>query len=115
MKSFYTWLAKNEDTGILLLRLFIGIRLIYGVVDNIFSWVHMLEFKLFLAKFNFPFPLISAIVSVYAQAIAGIMILIGWKIRIAAILMIVNFFVALSMVHRHDSFEGMTPALAIFF
>ena len=75
----------------------------------------MLEFKAFLDKFNFPFPLISAVVSVYAQAIAGIMILLGWKIRIASILMIINFLVALIMVHRNDTFEGMTPALAILF
>ena len=114
MKIFYTWLDKNKDTGIFLLRLFIGIRLLYGVLDNIFSWDHMLEFKDFLNKFNFPFPLISAVVSVYAQAIAGIMILLGWKIRIAAILMIINFLVAL-IVHRNDTLEEMTPALAIFF
>ena len=115
MKIFYTWLDKNKDTGIFLLRLFIGIRLLYGVLDNIFSWDHMLEFKDFLNKFNFPFPLISAVVSVYAQAIAGIMILLGWKIRIAAILMIINFLVALIVVHRNDTLEEMTPALAIFF
>ena len=75
----------------------------------------MLEFKTFLIKFNFPFPLLSAVISVYAQAIAGIMMLLGWKIRIASILMIINFFVAFIMVHRNDTFEGMTPALAIFF
>jgi hypothetical protein len=29
--------------------------------------------------------------------------------------MIINFLVALVMVHLHDSFEGMTPALAMLF
>ncbi len=54
-------------------------------------------------------------VSVYAQAIAGIMILLGWNMRMAATLMIINFLLALIMVHRNDTLEGMTPALAILF
>lgn len=29
--------------------------------------------------------------------------------------MIINFAIALLMVHRHDSFELMTPALSILF
>jgi putative oxidoreductase len=43
------------------------------------------------------------------------MILVGWKIRFASVLMILNFLVALLVVHRKDSIEGMTPALAILF
>jgi putative oxidoreductase len=115
MQLFSAWLNDNKDIGVFLLRLFIGIRLIYGVIDNIFSWERMLQFQAFLQKFNFPFPLISAVLSVYAQAIAGIMILLGFKIRVVAILMIINFLVALIMVHRNDTLEGMTPALAILF
>lgn len=106
---------KNKDIGILLLRLFIGVRLIYGVQDNILDWDRMIEFKDFLQQFHFPFPLVSAVVSVYAQFIAGLLILIGWKIRWAAVLMIINFLVALVMVHRGQTFEQITPPLAIFF
>ena len=109
------WLDRNSDWGIFLLRLFIGIRLIYGVLDNVLRWSDMLRFRDFLHEFHFSFPLASAIVSVYIQLIAGIMIILGWRIRYAATFMIINFAVALIMVHRHDSFETMTPALAIFF
>ena len=109
------WLDRNKDVGVLLLRLFIGIRLLYGVQDNIFHWEKMKEFEAFLSQFNFPFPLVCAVVSVYAQAIAGLFILIGFKTRIASLLMVFNFLVALLMVHRNDTFEGMTPALAILF
>jgi putative oxidoreductase len=52
---------------------------------------------------------------VYAQLIAGIMILLGWQIRIAAVLMIINFAVALIMVHRNQTIDDMTVPLAIFF
>ena len=115
MQSFFTWLDRNKDVGVLLLRLFIGARLIYGVVDNVFSWEHMLKFRDFLQQFNFPMPLVSAVVSVYAQLIAGLMFVVGWKVRYAAILMVINFLVAILAVHLNESVEQMTPALAILF
>ena len=115
MQSFFNWLNRNKDIGVLLLRLFIGARLAYGVLDNVFSWGHMLKFRDFLQLFNFPLPLVCAIVSVYAQLIAGIMFMVGWKVRLAAMLMILNFLIAIFVVHRNDSFEQMTPALAIVF
>ncbi|MCB0628156.1 MAG: hypothetical protein R2824_04210 [Saprospiraceae bacterium] len=35
------------DLAVLLFRLVFGFRLIYGTVDNVFSWNRMLEFKEF--------------------------------------------------------------------
>jgi putative oxidoreductase len=109
------WLDQNKDIGLLLLRLFIGIRLVYGVADNVWNWQHMVAFEDFLRTHRFPLPLLSAIVSVYAQLACGLMILFGFYIRLAALIMIINFMVALLMVHRQDSFEAMTPALALLF
>lgn len=97
------------------MRLFIGLRLIYGVQDNVLSWDHMLRFRDFLQQFHFPLPLVCAVVSVYAQLIAGIMIIVGWRIRYAAILMIINFLVALIMIHRNQTVEEMTAPMAILF
>jgi putative oxidoreductase len=115
MNSFFAWLIRNQSLGILILRLFVGIRLIYGVIDNILSWDRMLEFEGFLTKVGFPFPLLCAVVSVYAQFIAGVLYIIGWKIRYAALLMIFNFSVAWIMVDRFGSVEQMTPALSMLF
>jgi putative oxidoreductase len=109
------WLDNHKDIGILLLRLFIGIRLVYGVADNVLSWHHMLLFRDFLEAAGFPLPLLSAVVSVYAQLAGGLMIITGFYIRLGAVAMIINFIVALLMVHRQDSFEAMTPALAMLF
>jgi len=111
----HTWLNENKDVGLLLLRLFVGLRLIYGVTDNVISWEHMKAFEVFLQANHFPFPLLSAIISVYAQFICGVMIVVGYHIRFAALVMIFNFLIALIMVHRNDTVEGMTPALAILF
>lgn len=107
---------KNKGYGIFFLRCFIGIRLIYGVIDNVMSWEKMKEFEGFLAANNFPLPLVCAVTSVYAQLICGILFIIGWKIRIAAAIMMINFIVALILhMSNGDPFEAMTPALAIFF
>jgi putative oxidoreductase len=106
---------KNKDIGIFLFRLFIGFRLLYGVVDNIVVWGRMLEFESFLQVHQLPYPRLAAIISVYAQAISGLLIIIGYKIRWAAILMIINFTVALLVIHWGQSIEEMTPALAMFF
>jgi putative oxidoreductase len=115
MGQIFTWLDKNQPVGLLLLRLFIGVRLIYGVADNILSWQKMHEFRDFLHAFHFPFPLAAAMLSVYAQALGGLSYITGWKVRYAAMLMIVNFSLALIMVHRNQGFEEMTSALAMLF
>ena len=115
MQAFFNYLDRNSGVGLLILRLFVSIRLIYGVLDNVLSWNKMLEFKDFLQTFNFPVPLISAIVSVYAQLFAGLSFLLGWKIRYAAVLMIINFIVAVLAVHLGQTFEQMTVPLAMLF
>ena len=115
MTKVFSWFDRNRDWGVFLLRLFVGLRLIYGVQDNVLSWEHMIRFKDFLQQFNFPFPLVCAVVSVYVQLITGIMIILGWRIRYAAILLVINFLVALIMVHRNQPIEAMTAPMAILF
>ena len=111
------FLDANKHVGILLLRIFIGGRLLYGVIDNVVSHERMVEFSDFLANNNFPIPDISAFISVYVQFFGAIFILLGFKIRLASILLVFNFIVALVFVHiaANDSIEGMTPALAMLF
>jgi putative oxidoreductase len=62
------WLDRKKDAGVLLMRLFVGLRLVYGVIDNVLQPERMIEFSKFLEQFGFPLPLVSAIVSVYAQS-----------------------------------------------
>ena len=104
-----------QGIGLLLMRLFIGVRLIYGVQDNVLHWERMKEFETFLAQVHFPFPLVCAVVSVYSQLIAGLLILAGWKIRWAGAVMVVNFLLAIFMVHRGQNLEQMTSPLAMLF
>ncbi|PST82590.1 DoxX family protein [Pedobacter yulinensis] len=113
--QFFSWLDHRRSAAFFLLRLFAGTRLIYGVADNLLSAAHMRLFRDFLAQAGFPAPLFMAILSVCAQAFAGLAYITGWKIRYAALLMLINFAVALLTIHLGDPVEAQTPALALFF
>ncbi len=115
MNKIEKWFSSKSDVGLLVIRLFIGLRIIYGVFDNIISWDKMIEFSGFLKVIGFPVPTFCAVLSVYAQFICGILILIGYKTRFAAFILVFNFTVAIVMVHSTDSIEVMTPALAMLF
>lgn len=117
LNSLEKSLATHAAWGPFVLRLFVGIRLFYGVIDNVLSWQHMMEFAGFLESFGFPFPIVCAVVSVWAQFIGSIMLILGWKVRVAGIVLVVNFVVAMAMVHlpAGDTIEAMTPPLAMLF
>lgn len=102
---------KIKKYADLFIRLPIGFHLVYGVQDNIFSWQRMLEFKDFLHSFNVPVPLIAAHISVYAQFICGILFIVGWKTKWAAITMIINFIIAIGLVHLFDPYPNKFPAI----
>lgn len=95
------------------IRLAVGFHLIYGTQDNVFSWNRMLEFRDFLEIFGAPLPLASAIISVYAQFFAGILFILGWKVREAGAVMIFNFIVAILLVHLNDPYPNIYPAISM--
>lgn len=94
----------------LFIRLVTGYHLIQGVVDNILSQARMQEFISFLNSHQFPYP-IMAYLSVYIQFICGCLFIIGYRQRITAVLIIVNFIFALLIVHIGDSYPNTFPAL----
>lgn len=103
----------KQALALLFVRLAFGFRLIYGVIDNIVSWERMLEFKIFLSKNGFPFPLICAVLSVYLQMLAGLSWMIGYKVKFTSLLMVGNFIVAIIGVHllHKDSYINTAPAI----
>jgi putative oxidoreductase len=96
------------------IRLAVGFHLIYGTQDNVFSWERMLEFRDFLEVFGAPLPLFSAVISVYSQFIAGILFIIGWKVKEAGVIMIFNFIVAIVLIHLNDPYPNIYPAISMF-
>ena len=104
-------LDRLRDYGPLALRLFAGVFLVFMSQDNVFSLERMREFERFLGQFGFPLPYVAARVSVYAQFTAGALFLAGFLVRPAALLMAVNFVVALAMVHTRAPFrEALDPS-----
>jgi putative oxidoreductase len=106
-------LARFAAYASLPIRLLLGWHLVYGVQDNVLSYARMLEFRDFLLQNGFPVPLLSAYVSVYAQLLGGACYLAGLFTRAAAVLMIVNFLVALLMVHWGGPYVAAFPALVM--
>jgi putative oxidoreductase len=98
------------DFALLLLRLFVGLFLIWSVWDNITSSERMAEFAGFLAKNGFPSPKILAPLSVYTQFLAGCGFVLGLFTRWAGILCVITFLVAIVMVDRHLGFRGTFPS-----
>lgn len=107
------WCAARADLGLLLLRLGIGGHLIWSTQDNVFSWARMLEFRDFLEKFEFPFPLACAVLSVTAQFVGGIALVVGAFTRFAGLVLAFNFVVAIWMVDSLRPYPAAFAALAI--
>jgi putative oxidoreductase len=104
---------SGRDAAPVLLRLFVAFVLIYGTYDNVFSQARMLEFRDFLAASGFPQPMASAYLSAYGQFVTGLLLLVGLFVRPAAAIVVVNFVVALVMVHRATPFNVNIAPLAM--
>ena len=105
--------ARYRERAPLLLRLFLAFVLIYGTQDNVFSGARMHEFRDFLAQNGFPYPLASAYLSAYAQLVTGVLLAIGLFTRAAAAVVVINFVVALLMVHVGLPFSANIAPLAM--
>lgn len=106
---------RRSELGVFLFRLFLGSVLVYGTADNVLSHERMLEFRDFLADSGFPYPLFCAYLSAYAQFVCGLLLLVGAFTRWAALVMVVNFLVALAMVHIGLPFSANIAPMAMLF
>ena len=98
------------DLALLLLRLFVGLFLIWGVWDNITSSERMLEFTAFLGKHGFPNPRLMAPLSVYLQFAIGLGFVLGLFTRWAGIFCAIHFAIAIAMVDRLGGMRGIFPS-----
>jgi putative oxidoreductase len=108
-------LDRHAEIGTVILRLFFGFTLVYGTQDNVLHQEHMLKFRDFVAQNGFPYPMFSAYLSAYAQFISGFVIACGALTRLSSIVMIINFTVALLMVHVGLPFGSNISPLAMPF
>ena len=104
---------KFGDFTLLLLRVFVGLFLVWGVWDNITDPARMREFVEFLRKSGFASPELMAPLSVYVQFLIGLGFVLGLFTRWAGILCVVNFIVAIVMVDRFGGMRGIFPSGAL--
>lgn len=108
-------LQAFDDLSLLALRALVGSFLVWGVSDNLLHPDDMAEFVTFLSANGFVAPVAMAWLSVCAQFICGLLLIAGAFVRGAALILVINFVVALIMVHLGDDFRGMFPVLALIF
>src|SRR5262245_39715012 len=101
---------RYGDFALLLLRVFVGLFLIWGVWDNVTSSARMSEFADFLAKHGFSRPKLLAPLSVYAQLAIGAGFVLGLFTRWAGVLCVMNFVVAIVMVDGGDGPRAVFPS-----
>lgn len=101
---------RFADAALLLLRLFIGLFLVWGVWDNITSGERMREFAGFLRTHGFIAPQLLAPVSVYLQLAMGLAFMLGIFTRWAGIVCAVHFAIAIVMVDYQGGMRGIFPS-----
>ena len=101
---------RFADFALLLMRVFVGVFLVWGVWDNVTDSARMQEFVEFLRKFKFASPELLAPVSVYVQLAVGLAFIFGLFTRWAGILCVINFLVAIVMVDRFGGMRGIFPS-----
>jgi putative oxidoreductase len=111
----FGFFERHREKGAFFVRLVVGLILVYGTQDNVFSTERMIEFRDFLAARGVPLPLLSAYLSVYAQFVCGILYLLGLCVRPAALLMVVNFVAALVIAHLDGPLDAARLALCMLF
>lgn len=108
-------LGGLQDYTLLGLRWLTGAFLIHEVWDNIVSAERMQEFIGFMTQFGFRSPEFWAPFSVWAQFLCGVLLILGLFTRWAGIVIVINFVVAVVMVHWAEDFRGWWPAIVLVF
>jgi putative oxidoreductase len=106
---------RFADFALLLLRVFVGIFLVWSVWDNVMSSGRMHEFAEFLRKHHFPSPEVLAPVSVYLQLAIGVGFILGLFTRWAGLICALHFAIAIAMVDHFGGMRGIFPSGCLVF
>ena len=98
---FLSEAQRFSDFTLLLLRVFVGLFLIWGVWANVMGARPTGELTA---------PLLYAKVSVFAQLAVGVGFVLGLFTRWAGIICALNFVVAIVLVDRFGGFRGVFPS-----
>lgn len=114
------WLNSLQPWGVVLLRLILGIAMLYNGWDKVFSagtfhghysLLALDHFCRYVAALGLPYWL--GYVAAFAEVVGGLCLLLGLFVRFFALLIACDMLVALVMVDRHHGYAGSEYSLAL--
>jgi putative oxidoreductase len=113
MKRLNQFFEMRKDYGVIFLRFVVAWRLIVGVWPYAIHSKPISEVSEFFTQLHFPLPVVSSYLSVYAQFICGLLFITGLWVRVAAMVLTINFTVAIMSAHLNDGIEKSFAAWVI--
>lgn len=101
------------DCGLLLIRLMLGVVFMFHGSQKLFGAFDgsgLSGFAGFLEGQGIPFPHLSAVLAACAEFIGGLLVLIGFAVRVAVVPMVVTMLVAVIVVHG-DAFSAQNNGM----
>ena len=103
--------GKLAAVGLLWLRVLMGLGMAYHGCGKIFGG-QMEGFAAGVAEMGFPLPVVFAWAAALSECLGGILVAVGWQMRIAALFIFVTMGVAVFLRHAADPFFRKELALA---
>ena len=115
-------LDKYKGTSLFLVRLAVGIVFLVHGVGKLFNIgptaMGLSGFSGFLTSLGVPAASFAALVVALVETLGGLLVLLGLWTRVAALLLAINMFVAIILVHISNGFSvasgGYEFALVLF-
>ncbi|MCY7352659.1 MAG: DoxX family protein, partial [Cytophagaceae bacterium] len=104
---------RYRDYAPFFLRLAFGFQLVKVSWPNALMPAENLpQFESYLTSLGFPFPPVGVVLATYTEFIGGLLILLGLWTRWAALLLVINFSMALIFAHLiiADSYQNTMPS-----
>jgi putative oxidoreductase len=93
--------ASNAAVYMLIARITMGVLFIIPAIRQITAFAGSVKY---FASLGFPAPEAMVVLAVTIEIVAGVMMIVGWKTRWAAWLLILYVMVATAMAHRFWQF-----------
>ena len=115
MKNLLSSVEKYKSYASVPIRIIFAFYLYTALKARVYNPDVLHAFGEQLHGLSFPFPIFFAHLGTWSLLLAYVMVLIGWKVRLAAVPMIIYFGVAIMTYHLPEghSIRQTMPALAL--
>ena len=92
-----------QSTVMLVARLLMGTLFVLFGIRSILGFAGSVGY---FTKLGFPFPEAMVVIAIIVQLVAGILLIIGWRTRAAAWVLVLYVVVATFMAHRYWEYDA---------